>query len=81
MTQNDMILRYLQSGKTLTGLEALHLFGTMKLATRISELKDEGHNISVETEHNPVTKKHYAKYRYIPNETLFVMPRKEEQYV
>ena len=42
-SQKDRILIYLKSGKTLTPLEALNLFGTTKLATRISELIDEGH--------------------------------------
>lgn len=45
MSQNDAILEYLKQGHTLTGLEALHKFGTMKLATRISELRRDGAEI------------------------------------
>lgn len=41
MSQNQAILDYLKAGNTLTGLDALRLFGTMKLASRISEIKDE----------------------------------------
>ena len=44
-TQKENILAYLKAGHSLTGLEALQLFGTMKLATRISELRSEGHDI------------------------------------
>lgn len=40
-TQKEGILNHLLLGLTLTGLEALELFGTMKLATRCSELKAE----------------------------------------
>lgn len=43
MSQKARILAYLQEGYTLTPLEALNLFGTTKLATRVSELIDEGH--------------------------------------
>ncbi len=62
MSQNIAILEYLKSGHSLTGLDALKLFGTMKLASRISELKDEGHNILDETIHDTKTGKHYKKY-------------------
>jgi hypothetical protein len=47
-TQPFEILQYLKSGKSLTGLEALCLFGTMKLASRISELKDMGYQFKQE---------------------------------
>ena len=42
-SQKARILVYLNGGGTLTQLQALDLFGTTKLATRISELIDEGH--------------------------------------
>jgi len=41
MSQNSAILDYLKRGGHLTGLDGLRLFGTMKLASRISEIKDE----------------------------------------
>jgi hypothetical protein len=47
-TQHFEILQYLKSGKSLTGLEALRLFGTMKLASRVSELKDMGYRFNQE---------------------------------
>ena len=62
MSQNIAILEYLKSGHTLTGLEALKLFGTMKLASRISELRDEGHNIQDELICDEKTRKHYKRY-------------------
>jgi len=62
MSQNQAILDYLKAGNTLTGLDALKLFGTMKLASRISELRDEGINIQDETIHDTNNGKHYKKY-------------------
>lgn len=39
LSQKKQILNYLLEGYTLTPKEAMQKFGTMKLATRISELK------------------------------------------
>jgi hypothetical protein len=44
-SQNEEILRYLQSGKTLTPLEALEQFGCFRLGGRIYDLKKQGHKI------------------------------------
>jgi hypothetical protein len=43
-----MVLTYLKSGKTLTPLEALNMFGCFRLASRIYELKDAGWPIHCE---------------------------------
>ena len=47
--QEERILEYLQGGGELTSLEALNLFGCFRLASRISSLKQQGHNILSET--------------------------------
>ena len=39
LSQRRRIYDYLQKGNALTPVEALELFGTLKLATRISELR------------------------------------------
>jgi hypothetical protein len=44
--QKAMILDALKRGETLTGLKALRIAGTMKLATRIGELERAGHVIN-----------------------------------
>lgn len=44
--QNQKVLRHLQSGQHLTSLEALHRYGIFRLAARIYDLKQSGHNIS-----------------------------------
>lgn len=40
-SQSKRILAYLRSGKRLTSLEALNLFGCMRLASRISDLRKD----------------------------------------
>jgi len=44
-TQNAQIKAYLQSGKSLTALDALHQFGCFRLGARIHNLKEQGMNI------------------------------------
>lgn len=40
-TQNRMILQHLESGKPITPLEALNLYGCFRLSARIFELREE----------------------------------------
>ena len=49
MSQNERIRNYLRSGKAITSLEALHLFGCFRLAARIKELRDLGVNVVDDT--------------------------------
>jgi len=44
-TQNDLILAWLSQGNTLTPLEALDRFGSLRLAARIKDLRNAGHEI------------------------------------
>lgn len=63
-SQNKKILAYLMSGKRLTQLDALTLFGCMRLASRICDLRrDYPHlRIKVESVITPNTKKQIAQY-------------------
>jgi len=58
--QKYQILNHLQSGKKITPLEALDQFGCMRLASRISELRDEGYPI--ETKMMSDKEKRWAEY-------------------
>lgn len=42
MSQNLEILEHLKTGATLTPLEALRMFGSLRLAGRIYDLKQDG---------------------------------------
>lgn len=45
MTTKEKILKELNEGKTMTGIDGLRLCQTMKLSTRIGELRRNGHPI------------------------------------
>lgn len=65
--QKYQILNHLQSGKKITPLEALDQFGCMRLASRISELRDEGYPI--ETKMMSDKDKRWAEYSLDNNAT------------
>ena len=48
MSQNKQILKYLESGKKLTPIEALNKFGCFRLSARILDLRKNNHNIITE---------------------------------
>lgn len=49
MSQNKAILQHLQKGNSITPLEALHLFGCLRLSARIHDLIHIfGHDIKCE---------------------------------
>jgi hypothetical protein len=57
------ILNHLKSGKTLTPLEALQMFGCLRLAARVHDLRNEGWPVLKEMRTHPDNEKvHYAEY-------------------
>lgn len=65
MTQNERILEYMQEYGKIDPYSALEQIGTMKLSTRISELRKAVHKIADETVHyvNVFNEhKHYKRY-------------------
>jgi hypothetical protein len=62
-SQTTEILKYLQSGKSITPIEALNLFHCFRLGARISDLRNKGYIIS--TEMIKVGKKRFGKYTLI----------------
>jgi hypothetical protein len=65
--QKKRIAKWLNKGKTLTGLDAWYNFGCYRLSARIYDLRREGMNI--ESTMIEITsdgkKKHVAKYRLV----------------
>ena len=45
-SQNKKIIAYLEDGNAITPIEALTLFGCMRLASRIADLKKKGYPIT-----------------------------------
>ena len=52
MTQTAIILDHLSSGKKLTPIDALNEFGCFRLAARIGELRQMGHDITTTIIHD-----------------------------
>jgi hypothetical protein len=47
-SQNKRIRRHLESGRSLTSLDALYQFGVFRLGARVYNLKEQGMNIKSE---------------------------------
>lgn len=58
--QNDRIRMYLETGKSLTPMDALVRFNCFRLAARIKDLRDEGVAINSELVHKDGKK--YSRY-------------------
>ena len=71
LSQKEQILAYLQNGGELTPLQALDLFGTTKLATRISELINEDGHTEIQKRLVQVTTRHGGRARVM---SYFIQP-------
>jgi len=58
--QNDRIRMYLETGKSLTAMDALVRFNCLRLAARIKNLRDQGIPIKSELVHKDGKK--YSRY-------------------
>lgn len=62
-SQNKRIFAHLMDGKRITSLEALKLFGCMRLASRISDIRREHPEINIKVVMiETATKKKVAQY-------------------
>lgn len=61
-SQKERILEHLLSGKSISPLEALNLYGCLRLGARIADIKGEGYLIYKEMVKDPKTGKRYAQY-------------------
>lgn len=62
-THMKLILEHLKEGKSITPLDALKMFGCLRLSGRIFDLRKAGYNINTEIVYNG--KKKYAEYTLI----------------
>lgn len=62
MTQKDMILEHMMSGRPITPLEALNLYGSLRLGARIADIRKEGYIVYREMVTDTKTGKRYAQY-------------------
>lgn len=61
LSQTEGIKRFLQAGRRITPLEALHRFNCLRLGARISDLRHI-HNMPIKTNIKKVGKKYVAEY-------------------
>lgn len=69
ITQAQRVLQYIEDFGSITQLEALNDLGVMRLASRISDLKKQGHPIKSET---IAVKNRYQEECYIKRYSLAV---------
>jgi len=50
------------SGRSLTPIEALNMFGSFRLGARIADIKADGYIVYTEMVTDPATGKRYARY-------------------
>lgn len=63
MTQANNILQHMKAAGSITALDALSLYGCFRLAARIKDLRDAGHNIV--THNVTINDKTIAQYQLI----------------
>jgi hypothetical protein len=62
-SQNKRIFAYLMEGHRITSLEALKLFGCMRLASRISDIRRDHPEVNIKVDMiETATKKKVAQY-------------------
>ena len=67
MSQNNTLLNHMMTGRSISPLEALGLYGVFRLAARMFELKAMGVDIQKVTKVD-INGKQYAEYSINPNE-------------
>ena len=65
-SQNKQIEEYLDHGNKITSLDALEMFGCMRLASRINDLKKQGMRIGSKTVVAPNGKRYSQYYALSP---------------
>ena len=67
-SQEKQIRDYLLTGKSLTSLQALHLFGCLRLSARIYDLIKQG--FLIDSKIIEVNKKKVSQYKITENEKV-----------
>lgn len=61
-SQKEMILGHMMSGRPITPLEALDLYGSLRLGARIADIRADGYIVYKEMVRDARTGKRYARY-------------------
>ena len=79
MAQNQKVLAHLKTGRNITAVSAMALYGVFRLAARIKELKDLG-NIIKSIPCTDINGKRYAMYRLSGDAKVATNPGVEGLY-
>ena len=63
----DHLRKHFRTGRSLTQLEALALYGVFRLAARVKEMKDDGWNLVTTIKRDP-NGCPYAEYQLVTND-------------
>ena len=66
-SQNKQIKAWLESGKSLSALEALKMFNSLRLGARVFNLKND-YGMNIKTEMVKENGKRYARYSLVKEE-------------
>lgn len=66
-SQNKQLKAWLESGKSITPLDALNLFGSFRLGARIFDLKND-YGMNIKTEMVEDNGKRFARYSLVKEE-------------
>lgn len=72
MSQCEIIVNHLQKFGSISPLEARHVYGIERLASRVDELRQSGHSIVTRTKKDARGKR-YAEYAYAPIKGALVL--------
>jgi hypothetical protein len=61
-SQTQTLLEHMLAGKTITPMKAMMVYGVHRLAARIRDLRDAGHNIVTDLKEDE-SGRQYAEYR------------------
>lgn len=64
-SQTSQILEFMRAGNAITPLDALRLFGCMRLGARIYDLKQDGHVINTLIVKDGASGARYARYSLV----------------
>ena len=64
-SQKAMILDWMLTGHSITQMDALNLFGCLRLGARIADIKGMGYLVHTEIVHDRRTGKRYASYSLV----------------
>ena len=79
MSQSKQILKHLKTGRNISALGAIGLYGVFRLASRINDLRNEGHKIKT-INATDINGKRYALYRLVGEEAVATNPGVEGIY-